>query len=131
MLEDFTIVFGIVVMYYIVCFFIHSSSAILFPTDSFLSPQTYATRLIPSQWAFRLPFLVQIAPGLVLAVAVCYLPYSPRWLAHKGRDEDCLDTLARLRRLPRSDKRVVAEWLNVRAEGSLLLLFFSFIIFGF
>lgn len=45
------------------------------------------------------------------------LPYSPRWLALRGRDKECLESLCRLRELPDTDPRVQAEWINIRAEA--------------
>lgn len=79
---------------------------------------TYGTRHIVSDWSFRLPFLLQMAPAIPLVLAlIFFLPYSPRWLASKGRDQECLDTLCRLRSLPATDARVQAEWLNIRAEA--------------
>lgn len=78
---------------------------------------TYATRHIVSEWSFRLPFLLQMVPALPLAIALFFLPYSPRWLASKGRDKECLQTLCRLRNLPDTDARVQAEWLTIRAEA--------------
>ncbi|GFZ51342.1 hypothetical protein JCM24511_09102 [Saitozyma sp. JCM 24511] len=94
-LSDGAIVFGIVVMFYL----------------------TYGTRYIASDWCFRLPFLIQITPAFGLAVALYFLPFSPRWLAGKGRDKEALHSLSRLRRLPVTDPRVQAEWLNIRAEA--------------
>ncbi|KAG7571074.1 hypothetical protein FFLO_01038 [Filobasidium floriforme] len=94
--EQFMIVFGIVVMYYI----------------------TYYTRHITGEWSYRLPFLIQILPALLLASLLYFLPYSPRWLAsQKGRDLDCLQVLVRLRKLPPSDPRVQAEWISIRTEA--------------
>lgn len=93
-LEEFSIVFGIIVAFWI----------------------TYGTRYIPSQWAYRLPFLLQIFPALLLGVSVLFLPFSPRWLAAKGRDEESLASLCKLRRVPPNDPRVQAEWLDIRAE---------------
>ncbi|WWC60722.1 uncharacterized protein I303_103298 [Kwoniella dejecticola CBS 10117] len=94
-LEQFAIVFGAVAMYYI----------------------TYGSRYIAGDWSFRLPFTVQMAPCVVLVGVLFFLPYSPRWLALRGRDEDCLDSLCRLRNLPRTDPRVQAEWITIRAEA--------------
>jgi hypothetical protein len=34
---------------------------------------------------------VQLIPGFILAAGVYALPFSPRWLASKGRDEEALD----------------------------------------
>lgn len=45
------------------------------------------------------------------------LPYSPRWLAQAGRDEDALHALVRLRGYPATDPRLQAEWISIRAEA--------------
>ena len=97
-LEEWSIVFGIVLSYWL----------------------TYGTRYIgggQSEWAFRLPFLLQILPALVLGVGIYYLPFSPRWLALKGRDEECLVALAKLRQLPKNDNSIRDEWNQIRAEA--------------
>lgn len=74
------------------------------------------TQYIPSEWSWRLPFLIQILPGLVLGVGIVFLPFSPRWLASKGRDQEALESLAKLRQLPKSDTRVLQEWYDIRTE---------------
>lgn len=96
MLEEFSIVFGIIVSYWI----------------------TFGTRHLASEWAYRLPFLLQILPALFLGSAIFLLPFSPRWLAQKGRDDECLHSLSRLRAVPADDPRVQAEWLDIRAEAA-------------
>lgn len=78
---------------------------------------TYGTRFISNDWAFRLPFLIQIFPSLVLGVAAIFLPQSPRWLATKGRDEEALAVLSKLRKLPPADERVMAEYYDVVADA--------------
>lgn len=93
-LEEFCIVSGIVIAFWI----------------------TYGTRYIASEWAWRLPFLLQIIPGFVLGFGILYLPFSPRWLCSKGRNEEALAALGRLRRLPTEDTRVRLEWFDIRAE---------------
>ncbi|KAF2768501.1 putative MFS monosaccharide transporter [Teratosphaeria nubilosa] len=96
-LEEFSIVTGIVIAFWI----------------------TYGTRYIASEWAWRLPFLLQMLPGFVLAVGILFLPFSPRWLASKGRDEESLQALCRLRGQPSTDSRVQLEWFDIRAEVAL------------
>lgn len=93
-LEQFSIVFGIIISYWI----------------------TFGTRFMEGEWSYRLPFLIQIFPALLLGSAVFLLPFSPRWLASKDRDEECLASLCKLRQVPRDDPRLQAEWLEIRAE---------------
>lgn len=77
---------------------------------------TYGTRYMVGEWAWRLPFLLQMIPGFVLAAGVYMLPFSPRWLASKGRDEEALLSLSKLRSLPPTDRRVRQELLDIQAE---------------
>lgn len=93
-LQELSIVTGIVVAFYI----------------------TYGTRHIPSMWSWRLPFLIQILPALVLCAGVPFLPFSPRWLAFKGRDDESLRVLSKIRQLPPTDERVQQEWFEIRSE---------------
>lgn len=93
-LEEFCIVLGIVIAYWI----------------------TYGTRYMAGEWAWRLPFLLQLIPGFILAAGVIFLPFSPRWLASKGRNAEALQSLSKLRQLPDSDRRVRQEHLDIQAE---------------
>jgi sugar porter (SP) family MFS transporter len=77
---------------------------------------TYGTRYMADEWSWRLPFLIQMIPGFTLGLGISFLPFSPRWLSSQGRDDEALDVLAKLRRLPISDARVYQEWCEIRAE---------------
>ena len=77
---------------------------------------TFATRHISSEASFRLPFGLQMICATILGTCVHFLPYSPRWLSLVGRNDDALDSLAKLRRLPRTDERVQMEWRGIMAE---------------
>ncbi|KAH7378846.1 general substrate transporter [Pyrenochaeta sp. MPI-SDFR-AT-0127] len=93
-LQEFSIVLGIVIAFW----------------------TTYGTRFMASEWSWRLPFLLQMLPGFVLGIGIVFLPFSPRWLCAKSRDEEALEVLGKLRRLPTTDPRVVQEWCEIRAE---------------
>lgn len=94
-LEELSIVVGIVVSFWI----------------------TYGTQYIDSHWSWQLPFLLQIIPGLILGVVAIFLPFSPRWLASKGREQEALAELAKLRRLPPTDVRVQREWSDIITDA--------------
>lgn len=51
-LQEFSIVFGIVIAFWI----------------------TYGTRYMPSEWSWRLPFLLHMVPGIILGVGIIFLP---------------------------------------------------------
>lgn len=95
-LEELSIVIGIVVAFWI----------------------TYGTQYIRgTNWSWQLPFLIQIIPGVLLGLGAIFLPFSPRWLASKGRDDEALSSLAKLRQLPDTDPRVRREWIDIIAES--------------
>ncbi|OGM48160.1 hypothetical protein ABOM_002883 [Aspergillus bombycis] len=68
-----------------------------------------------SQAAWRIPFALQCLPSAILAVGTFFLPYSPRWLMNKGREEEAKQVLVRLRRLPDTDYRLTLEFLEIKA----------------
>ena len=68
------------------------------------------------EWSWRLPFFLQLVPGLVLGIGILFLPFSPRWLVSKGRDFEAGQSLSKLRQLDISDSRVQQEWVEIRAE---------------
>lgn len=68
------------------------------------------------EWAFRLPFLIQMIPALCVGCGIHFFPFSPRWLALHDRSEDSLRALSKLRRLPPSDERVRLEWTEILSE---------------
>jgi hypothetical protein len=55
-------------------------------------------------------------PGFILAAGVIILPFSPRWLASKGRNEEALQSLAKLHSLLTSDRRVRQEYMDILVE---------------
>jgi hypothetical protein len=65
--------------------------------------------------AWRLPLCLQCVPAVLLLVASPFLPFSPRWLLTKGREEEARSTIARLHGLPIDDPIVETEFLEIKA----------------
>jgi hypothetical protein len=63
-----------------------------------------------------LPSIIQGVPAAVLALGIWWLPFSPRWLIKKGRDEEGIKTLAYLRKLPKDNDLVLVEFMEIKAE---------------
>ena len=76
----------------------------------------YGCQDIDSEASFRVPFGLQMVSAGIIGTMIHCFPYSPRWLVLVERDEDALESLARLRRLPATDSRVVTEWRGILAE---------------
>lgn len=65
--------------------------------------------------SWRVPLALQLIPAWILFFGMFFLPFSPRWLMIKHRDDDCISSLARLRRRSYDDPLVVAEYLEIKA----------------
>lgn len=65
--------------------------------------------------SWRFPLALQIVFAWTLFVGMFFLPFSPRWLAMKHRDEDCLSALSKLRRLSPDDPVLRTEFLEIKA----------------
>ncbi|RMY00771.1 hypothetical protein D0866_15887 [Hortaea werneckii] len=76
----------------------------------------YGCQYIDSEASFRVPFGLQMVSAGIIGTMIHLFPYSPRWLVLVKRDEDALESLAKLRRLPATDSRVVTEWRGILAE---------------
>jgi MFS family permease len=56
---------------------------------------TFGTRVIPSDWSWRIPVLLQILLPLAALPGFLMAPESPRWLISVGRVEDATEVLAK------------------------------------
>ena len=69
-----------------------------------------------SNAAWLIPVCLQLLPAVVLAAGMLlFMPQSPRHLINRGRDEECLQTLARLRNKSVDDLGVRVEYLEIVA----------------
>ncbi|KAH7045701.1 general substrate transporter [Linnemannia elongata] len=75
----------------------------------------YGCSFIESDAAFRIPWGIQVVPGLILLAGISLFPFSPRWLADQGRAEEALDVLANLRANgDRNHPEVQAEFKEIQ-----------------
>ncbi|TPX53442.1 hypothetical protein PhCBS80983_g06287 [Powellomyces hirtus] len=76
-------------------------------------------KFVTSQNQWRIALGIQVVPGLVLLFLNMFLPFSPRWLANKDRNEEAIKILATLRGLPVSDSGVQAEFAEITEHIAL------------
>jgi len=69
-----------------------------------------------SSLEWRLALLLQIVPGLGLAIFMSFLPKSPRWLCSKDRDEEAVEVLAKLNAASTSDSLVQEELKAIQED---------------
>ncbi|KAH8100815.1 general substrate transporter [Cristinia sonorae] len=68
------------------------------------------------QAAWRIPLALQLIPALILGGGILFMPFSPRWLVNKGRDDEALVVLSNARRLPKESDLVQIEFLEIKAQ---------------
>lgn len=66
--------------------------------------------------AWRIPLALQVIPALILGIGMAFFPYSPRWLASKGRESEALAVVSKLRGLPTEAPAVKTEFMDILAE---------------
>jgi len=93
-LQQLAITFGILISYWI----------------------SYGTNFIGGDAAWRIPLALQLIPAIVLCGGAFFLPYSPRWLMLRGREEECLMTLANLRDAEPESLLIQSEYMALQAE---------------
>ncbi|CAO3615047.1 unnamed protein product [Mucor fragilis] len=74
----------------------------------------YGFDRVEGQASWRVPLCIQIAFALVLIFGILFFPFSPRWLMSKGREDEALQVLAKLRRLPEDHPIVMQEWKDIK-----------------
>ncbi|KAJ2979206.1 hypothetical protein NUW58_g7263 [Xylaria curta] len=56
---------------------------------------TYGTQLIPSDWSWRVPSLLQLSPSLLQVIFIFFIPESPRYLISKDRHEEAFQVIVK------------------------------------
>jgi SP family sugar:H+ symporter-like MFS transporter len=67
-------------------------------------------------WEWKIALLMQLVPGIGLAVLMMLLPKSPRWLCSKDRDEEAAEVLAKLNATSTSDSVVQEELKSIQED---------------
>lgn len=70
-----------------------------------------------SNAAWMVPICLQLVPALILLVGMIWMPFSPRWLMHHGREEEARRNLASLRSLPEDHELIELEFLEIKAQS--------------
>ena len=70
-----------------------------------------------SDAAWLLPLLLQLVPGLALGIGMIFMPFSPRWLIHHGREAEARRNLSNLRNLPENHDLIELEFLEIKAQS--------------
>lgn len=63
------------------------------------------------------PICLQLGPAVLLFTGMIFMPFSPRWLVHHGRENEARKILADLRGLPENHKLVELEFLEIKAQS--------------
>ncbi|EGP88027.1 unnamed protein product [Zymoseptoria tritici ST99CH_1A5] len=67
--------------------------------------------------AWLVPLSLQLVPAVLLGVGMIFMPFSPRWLCHHGREAEARKTLASLRDLPEDHELIELEFLEIKAQS--------------
>lgn len=70
-----------------------------------------------AEGAWLLPICLQLFPALILLVGMIWMPFTPRWLVHHGREAEARRTLATLRDMPEDSDVIELEFLEIKAQS--------------
>lgn len=70
-----------------------------------------------SDAAWLVPLCLQLIPGLALGIGMIFMPFSPRWLVHHGRESEARRVLSNLRDLSEEHELIEIEFLEIKAQS--------------
>lgn len=70
-----------------------------------------------SDTAWLLPLCLQLVPAVLLGIGMIFMPFSPRWLVHHGREAEARKVLASLRSLSQDHELIELEYAEIRAQS--------------
>jgi len=76
---------------------------------------TYGTFSIANTWSWRIPSLLQAAPGSLMLFTIWFVPESPRWLISRDRHQEALEILATYHANGNNDDELVRyEFIEIK-----------------
>jgi sugar porter (SP) family MFS transporter len=63
------------------------------------------------------PICLQLIPAVILTGGMAFMPFSPRWLIHHGREDEARRVLADLRGLDTTNELLEIEFLEIKAQS--------------
>lgn len=70
-----------------------------------------------SEAAWLFPICLQLLPAVILLVGMIFMPFTPRWLVHHGREAEARKTLAKLRSMSEDHELIELEFLEIKAQS--------------
>lgn len=70
-----------------------------------------------SDAAWLVPLCLQLIPGIALGIGMIFMPFSPRWLVHHGREAETRKVLSSLRDLDQEHPLIELEFLKIKAHS--------------
>ncbi|KAL8721295.1 MAG: hypothetical protein Q9225_001999 [Loekoesia sp. 1 TL-2023] len=70
-----------------------------------------------SDAAWLVPICLQLIPGIALGIGILFMPFSPRWLVHHGREAEARKVLSSLRNLEQEHPLIELEFLEIKAQS--------------
>ncbi|KAI9354949.1 general substrate transporter [Pilaira anomala] len=77
---------------------------------------TFGTSYVPSNWAWRGPWLLHLIVCVLFGISMISLPFSPRWLIDKGRYEEAKQVLVELHEVSAKHPLVIDEYDSIVSE---------------
>ncbi|KAI1353792.1 putative MFS lactose permease [Xylaria sp. FL0043] len=77
----------------------------------------YGTEYIPSDWAWRVPLILQAFACVIVMFTIWFIPESPRWLMANGKAEEAVEFLVKYHGNGDPNSRLVRLEIEEMREG--------------
>ncbi|KAJ8654353.1 hypothetical protein O0I10_009921 [Lichtheimia ornata] len=77
---------------------------------------TFGTSHLSTDWSWRAPYMMQCLLAVIFGLSMLPMPYSPRWLVYRGRQEEALASLVSLRDVDAENPIIKQEYQEIVDE---------------